>query len=68
MNQPCWTYQLNTAVNLPSIHPLSTFVKEEVIIFYASVNPTKEFVGLLNNGNAVFRQIPVLALMQLLEV
>jgi hypothetical protein len=30
---PCWTYQLNTAVapTWPSIHPLSTFVKEEVI-------------------------------------
>jgi hypothetical protein len=66
MNQPCWTYQLNTvAPTWPSIHPLSTFVKGRGYLYSTqALNPTKEFVGLLNNGNGFPLQIPVLALMQ----
>ena len=50
---PCWTYLLNTTVvpTWPSIHPTASFVKGRGYLYSTQVlNPTKEFVGLLNNG------------------
>ena len=51
---PCWTYQLNTTVlpTWPSIHPTSNFVTGRGYLYSTQApNPTKEFIGLLNNGN-----------------
>ena len=50
---PCWTYQLNTTVapTWPSIHPTANFVTARGYLYSTQApNPTKEFVGLLNNG------------------
>jgi hypothetical protein len=50
---PCWTYQLNMtlAPTWPSIHPTSNFVTGRGYLYSTQAsNPTKEFVGLLNNG------------------
>ena len=50
---PCWTYQLNTTVapTWPSIHPNANFVAARGYLYSTQApNPTKEFVGLLNNG------------------
>jgi hypothetical protein len=50
---PCWTYQLNTSVapTWPSIHPTANFVTARGYLYSTQApNPTKEFVGLLNNG------------------
>ncbi|MFT6843608.1 MAG: hypothetical protein ACJASR_002392, partial [Psychroserpens sp.] len=50
---PCWTYQLNMTVDptWPSIHPTSNFVMGRGYLYSTQApNPTKEFVGLLNNG------------------
>jgi len=51
---PCWTYQLNTTVapTWVSIHPTSNFVTGRGYLYATQApNPTKEFTGLLNNGN-----------------
>jgi hypothetical protein len=51
---PCWTYQLNITVapTWPSIHPASHFVTGRGYLYSTQApNPTKEFIGLLNNGN-----------------
>jgi len=51
---PCWTYQLNTSVapTWESIHPTSNFVKGRGYLYATQdTNPTKEFIGFLNNGN-----------------
>jgi hypothetical protein len=50
---PCWTYQLNTSVapTWPSIHPTANFVTARGYLYSTQApNPTKKFVGLLNNG------------------
>ena len=50
---PCWTYQLNTSVapTWESIHPTSNFVKSRGYLYATQdTNPTKEFIGFLNNG------------------
>ena len=50
---PCWTYQLNTTVapTWPSIHPTANFVTARGYLYSTqAANPTKEFIGLLNNG------------------
>jgi hypothetical protein len=50
---PCWTYQLNATVapTWPSIHPSANFVKGRGYLYSTqAANPTKEFIGLLNNG------------------
>jgi hypothetical protein len=50
---PCWTYQLNTTVapTWLSIHPTTNFVTGRGYLYSTqSFNPTKEFIGLLNNG------------------
>jgi hypothetical protein len=50
---PCWTYQLNTTVapTWQAIHPTLNFVKGRGYLYAAQApNPTKEFIGLLNNG------------------
>uniref|UniRef100_UPI0030DBB002 hypothetical protein n=1 Tax=uncultured Polaribacter sp. TaxID=174711 RepID=UPI0030DBB002 len=50
---PCWTYQLNTTVapTWPSIHPTANFVTARGYLYSTQApNPTKEFIGLLNNG------------------
>lgn len=54
---PCWTYQLNTTVapTWPSLHPTSSFVKGRGYLYSTqALNPTKEFSGLLNNGDVNF--------------
>ncbi|PQB06739.1 hypothetical protein BST83_05905 [Polaribacter filamentus] len=51
---PCWTYQLNTTVapTWPSIHPTANFVTGRGYLYSTqAANPTKEFIGLLNNGS-----------------
>ena len=51
---PCWTYQLNTTVapTWPSIHPTTNFVTGRGYLYSTQApNPTKEFIGLLHNGN-----------------
>ncbi|EAR12641.1 hypothetical protein PI23P_08445 [Polaribacter irgensii 23-P] len=51
---PCWTYQLNlTAMpTWAAIHPTLSFVKGKGYLYATQApNPTKEFIGLLNNGN-----------------
>ncbi|MFL3661353.1 MAG: hypothetical protein ACI6PN_06340 [Polaribacter sp.] len=51
---PCWTYQLNTTVapTWASIHPTLNFVEGRGYLYAAQApNPTKEFIGLLNNGD-----------------
>ncbi|MGO4822579.1 MULTISPECIES: LamG-like jellyroll fold domain-containing protein [unclassified Flavobacterium] len=56
---PCWTYQLNTSVapTWPTIHPSSSFVVGRGYLYSTQApNPTKEFIGLLNNGTVA---IPV---------
>jgi hypothetical protein len=52
-NEPCWTYQLNTAV-APTIYSSSIYLRKGRGYLYSTqaLNPTKEFVGLLNNGNS----------------
>jgi hypothetical protein len=50
---PCWTYQFNITVapTWPSIHPTTNFVTGRGYLYSTqAANPTKEFVGLLNNG------------------
>jgi hypothetical protein len=50
---PCWTYQLNTTVapTWPSIHPTANFVRGRGYLYSTqALSPTKEFIGLLNNG------------------
>ena len=50
---PCWTYQLNTTVapTWPSIHPTADFITGRGYLYSTQApNPTKEFIGLLNNG------------------
>jgi hypothetical protein len=50
---PCWTYQLNFSVapTWPSIHPSANFVTGRGYLYsIQATNPTKEFIGLLNNG------------------
>ncbi|AWG20476.1 hypothetical protein FFWV33_02490 [Flavobacterium faecale] len=54
---PCWTYLLNTTVapTWPSIHPSTSFVTGRGYLYSTqAVNPTKEFAGLLNNGNVTY--------------
>jgi hypothetical protein len=65
---PCWTYQLNTAVAPTWLSIISIYLRKGRGYLYSTqaLNPTKEFVGLLNNGNVSFPITP-LALMQLLE-
>jgi hypothetical protein len=51
---PCWTYQLNVTAmpTWAAIHPTQNFVKGKGYLYATqAANPTKEFVGLLNNGN-----------------
>jgi hypothetical protein len=51
---PCWTYQLNVTVapTWASIHPTSNFVTGRGYLYATQApNPTKEFIGLLNNGS-----------------
>jgi hypothetical protein len=47
---------LNTAVapTWPSFIPIYLRKRKRLFIFYVALNPTKEFVGLLNNGNVSF--------------
>lgn len=50
---PCWTYLLNTTVapSWPSLHPSASFVTGRGYLYSTqALNPTKEFIGLLNNG------------------
>jgi hypothetical protein len=50
---PCWTYHLNSTVapTWAAIHPTLNFVKGRGYLYAAqALNPTKEFIGLLNNG------------------
>jgi hypothetical protein len=54
---PCWTYQLNVTVapTWPSIHPSANFVKGRGYLYATQAsNPTKEFIGLLNNGTITY--------------
>ncbi|WP_366186375.1 ice-binding family protein [Flavobacterium ovatum] len=54
---PCWTYLLNTTVapTWPSLHPTGNFVKGRGYLYSTqALNPTKEFTGLLNNGNITY--------------
>lgn len=54
---PCWTYQLNSSVapTWTSIHTSSNFIKGRGYLYATqATNPTKEFVGLLNNGNVSY--------------
>ncbi len=50
---PCWTYQLNITVapTWPSIHPAADFIAGRGYLYATQApNPTKEYIGLLNNG------------------
>lgn len=51
---PCWTYILNNTIapTWTSIHASLSFVKGRGYLYSTqALNPTKEFIGLLNNGN-----------------
>jgi hypothetical protein len=50
---PCWIYQLNQTVapTWSTVHPTQNFLKGRGYLYATQVaNPTKEFLGLLNNG------------------
>ena len=54
---PCWTYILNNTVapTWTSIHASLSFVKGRGYLYSTqALNPTKEFIGLLNNGNVSY--------------
>jgi hypothetical protein len=55
-NEPtnCWIYKLNTTstINWNAVHPGSDFVVDRGYLYsFQANNPTKEFVGILNNGS-----------------
>lgn len=50
----CWVYNLNTTgtPNWPTVHPSDNFVSGKGYLYSVQVtNPTKQFVGNLNNGS-----------------
>ncbi|MCB9339382.1 MAG: autotransporter-associated beta strand repeat-containing protein [Lewinellaceae bacterium] len=54
---PCWVYHLNTIVapTWPVTHPSADFVPVQGYLYSVqAANPTKTFVGNLNNGNLTY--------------